>query len=177
MTDFEKCYTEAKNTMLPFESWERLAGESAAAFAAFCTFRDYGAERNIKRALASVECDSSMQTKRYRMWRLWSSQFRWSKRADDYDVYLDRLKLAERRKLIEQRAEVYMLTTGKALTLVNKKLDTMDANELSQNNLVSLMTAAIGTEREVLGAVNDKARNEKQDTQPVLNFGNDFEGM
>ena len=42
MTDFDKAIDEAKADMLPFESWERLAGETSAAFSAFCAFRDCG---------------------------------------------------------------------------------------------------------------------------------------
>ena len=46
MTDIEKTIEEAKASMLPFESWERLEGESPAAFAAFCvgltSFNDGG---------------------------------------------------------------------------------------------------------------------------------------
>jgi len=34
MTDFEKAIEEAKKDALPFESWERLAGESSSAFSA-----------------------------------------------------------------------------------------------------------------------------------------------
>jgi hypothetical protein len=33
------------------ESWERLPGESGLAYAAFCAFRDYGPERNIRKAV------------------------------------------------------------------------------------------------------------------------------
>ena len=42
MTDFDKAIKQAKAEILPFESWERLPGETSAAF---CTFRDFGAER------------------------------------------------------------------------------------------------------------------------------------
>jgi hypothetical protein len=178
VTDFEKCYNNVKADLLPFESWERLAGESSAAYAAFCVFRDYGAERNIKRAAASVESDTVKQGKRYRMWRLWSTQFQWFKRAADYDVYLDKLKQTERRKTIEQREEAYREVTGKMLQVVNKKLDMMDAQELSQGNVKEWMTAAINTEREVFGLVTNNDGKETQERgEPQLKFGNEFEGM
>ena len=44
MIDMDKAIEEAKAAMLPFESWERLKGESSLAFAAFCSYRDYGPE-------------------------------------------------------------------------------------------------------------------------------------
>ena len=40
--DYEKIVEEAKASALPYENWERLPGETGAAFAAFCAFRDYG---------------------------------------------------------------------------------------------------------------------------------------
>ena len=46
---------------LPYESWERLPGESGAAFAAFCAFRDLGLERNIRKAVDSVEKDKAVR--------------------------------------------------------------------------------------------------------------------
>jgi hypothetical protein len=51
MTEIEKVIEEARAAALPFESWERLPGESAGAYFAFCAYRDYGAERNIRKAV------------------------------------------------------------------------------------------------------------------------------
>jgi hypothetical protein len=39
MTEFDKVYEQAVNDVLPFESWERLSGESAAAFSSFTTLK------------------------------------------------------------------------------------------------------------------------------------------
>jgi bifunctional DNA-binding transcriptional regulator/antitoxin component of YhaV-PrlF toxin-antitoxin module len=43
----DKAVEEGKGVLLPFESWERLPGESSAAYAAFCAFRDFGPEREL----------------------------------------------------------------------------------------------------------------------------------
>jgi hypothetical protein len=173
----EKLFDKVKKTLLSFESWEKLPDESAAAFAAFCVFRDYGCERNIKKAVAASESETSKQSKKYRVWRLWSMRFQWFKRAADYDVYVDRLKQAERRKTIEQREEAYREVTGKMLQVVNKKLDLMDANELTQTNVTEWMTAAVKTERDIFGI----AANEKESgggcKQLELRFDKDFEPL
>jgi hypothetical protein len=116
--DNEKLFDKVKENLLSFECWEKLAKESAAAYAAFCVFRDYGSDRNIKRAVETAGSDKTKQIKKYRLWRLWSTQFQWFKRAADYDVYLDKLKQAERRKSIEQREEDYREVTGKMLNVV-----------------------------------------------------------
>ena len=39
MTDIDKAIEEAKASVMPFESWERLPGESGAAYSAFCAYR------------------------------------------------------------------------------------------------------------------------------------------
>jgi hypothetical protein len=54
MTGMNKAIEEAKAAVLPFESWERLAGKSGSAYAAFCTYRDYGPERNIRRVVETA---------------------------------------------------------------------------------------------------------------------------
>jgi hypothetical protein len=84
MTDIDKTIDEAKAAILPFESWGRLVGESSAAYAAFCAYRDYGPERNIRRTVEAVlagnergaETNRDKVGKRYGMWRAWATQFR-----------------------------------------------------------------------------------------------------
>jgi hypothetical protein len=173
--DFEKVYGEAKKDLLPFESWEKLDSEGAAAYAAFCLFRDFGADRNIKRALAANENDVVKRGKRYRLWLAWSTKYHWFKRAADYDVYLDKLKQAERRKTIEAREGAYREVTEKMLNVVNKKLDLMNPAELLQGNVKEWMEAAINTERDVLGIAVEK--NKTDGGQLEINFSNDFENL
>jgi hypothetical protein len=163
-----------KAELLPYESWEKLPKESAAAFAAFCVFRDYGAERNIKRALRSVESDNIKYAKRYRTWREWSRLFVWYQRACDYDKYIDRLKQAERRKSIEDREAAYRSVTGKMLQAVEKKLDLMSVGELSQGNVCEWVKTAINTERELDGFNGESETNSKQ---LEINFSGDFKGL
>jgi hypothetical protein len=139
MTDMDRAIEEAwpKSALaavMPFESWERLPGESGLAYAAFCAFRDYGPERNIRKAAIcyanrsefdgisgggterrqGLEPSNSRQTieKRYRVWRNWCSQFRGRERAADYDSYTDKLKQTERRKTIEAQGEKHRAVTG-----------------------------------------------------------------
>jgi hypothetical protein len=118
--------------MLPFESWERLTGKTSAAFSAFCAFRDCGAERNIRKAVESVEKDVGVQAKKYRVWHNWCTQYRWRERAVDYDKYIEQLKQAELRKTVEDQGEKHREVTGKMLDVVSKKLDMMNSADLSQ---------------------------------------------
>jgi hypothetical protein len=161
--------------MLPFESWERLTGESSAAFSAFCAFRDCGTERNIRKAVESVEKDVAVQAKKYRVWRNWSTAFRWRERAADYDKYIERLKQSELRKTIEAQGEKHREVTGKMIDLVKKKLDTMNPDELTQGNLTEWVQTAIKAEREAAGLVASNGKPEIK--QGELNFTSDFQGL
>jgi hypothetical protein len=187
MTDIEKTIEEAKSGILPYESWERLEGESGAAYTAFCVYREFGPERNIRKA-ASVSCagtdgEAAGNTvvhiaKKYRTWRQWSMHFQWVKRAGDYDQYLDRMKQTEISKSIEEQVKVHRMVTGKMLQVVNKKLDLMDPSELSQGNVTEWVETAIRTEREAAGLNTGKDKTDGQGGKMgSITFTPEFEGL
>ena len=175
MTDFERVIEEAKAAVLPYESWERLPGESGAAYAAFCGFRDYGLERNIRRAV-EASCEGEAVAKRYRLWRQWSMKFHWVKRAADYDGYLEKLKQAELRRTIEEQGKVHREITGKMLQVVGKKLDTMNPEELTQGNVTEWVQTAIKAECEAAGLIVGKD-GKAEPRQGEINFTAEFEGL
>ena len=175
MTDFDKTIEEAKASMLPYESWERLVGESGAAYTAFCAFRDFGPERNIRKAVEAGEKDESKREKRYRVWRNWSTAYRWQERAADFDRYMERLKQGELRKTIEAQGEKHREITGKMLDVVGKKLDTMNPDDLTQSNVTEWVQTAIKAEREAAGLVTSSGKPELK--QGELNFTPDFNGL
>ena len=163
---------------LPFESWEKLAKEGARAFAAFCAYRDFGSDRNIKKAILSVESDVDKAKRQYRTWLNWSAQYHWIKRAADYDKYLDRLKLTERRKVIEAREEAHKEITAKMLFVVKKKLDTMNPDELAQGNVTEWVKTAVQTERDILGMGREESGvKQGQFRQGEINFDGEFSGV
>jgi hypothetical protein len=188
MTDIDKTIEEAKAAVLPFESWEQLTRESSAAYAAFCAYRDYGPDRNIRKAVetALAEKDGEAGTdkveKRYRMWRVWAMQFRWRERAADYDRYLDRLKQTEKRKTIEEQEEKHRAVTKKMLEVVEKKLDLMNPKDLTQGAVKEWVETAIRTDREAgqfadancLGVSTSRNSIPKQGE---INFTPEFEGL
>jgi hypothetical protein len=151
MTDIEKVIEEARAAALPFESWERLPGESAGAYFAFCAYRDFGAERNIRKAVEAAEKDEAKRSKRYGTWRNWAAAFRWRERAADYDRYTEKLKQTEKRKTIEAQEELRRMVTGKMLSVVEKKLDLMDPADLTQGAVTAWVETAVRADREVDG--------------------------
>jgi hypothetical protein len=175
MTVIDKVIGEVKAEMLPFESWERLAGESSGAFAAFCAFRDLGPERNIRKAVESVEKDGAAQGRKYKVWRNWSTLFRWRERAAGYDRYMEHLKQSELRKTIEAQGEKHRAVTGKMLDVVSNKLDTMNPADLSQTSVNEWVQTAVKAEREAAGLVTSNGKTEPK--QGEWNFVSDFQGI
>ncbi|GHV38291.1 hypothetical protein AGMMS49546_08460 [Spirochaetia bacterium] len=176
--DLDKTIEAVRAELMPFESWERLTGESAAAFAAFCVFRDYGPERNIRKAVEETEKDETKRGKRYRLWRGWAAAHKWRERAADYDTYIDKLKQAELRKTIEEQGKVHRAITGKMLKVVEKKLDLMDPAELAQGTVTDWVSTAIRAEREAAGLTTGKDKPEVQtDKNGQITFIPEFEGL
>jgi hypothetical protein len=175
MTDMDKAINEAKAAVMPFESWERLPGESGLAYAAFCAFRDLGLERNIRKAVEVGEKETCKRERRYRMWRNWCSQFRWRERAADYDRYMEKLKQAELRKTIEAQGEQHRAVTGKMLAVVEKKLDLMNPADLTQGTVTEWVETAIRAEREAAGLSVPNGKTEPK--QGEINFTPEFNGL
>jgi len=180
MTDIDRTIEEARAEMLPFNSWERLPKESPAAFAGFCAFRDLGFERNIKKAVESVEKDERVRLRKYGTLRNWAVQYRWNERAADYDRYIESMKQTELRKTIEAQGEKHRQVTGKMLDVVQKKLDTMNPAELTQGTVTEWVQTAIKAEREAAGLVQTSGLTPNGKTeakQGELNFVSDFQGL
>jgi hypothetical protein len=203
MKDMDQAIDEAKAAVMPFESWEQLAGESGRAYTAFCAFRNLGPERTIRKAVEGQfrKADLSTEfppaaktprddlnahiTKRYRVWRNWCSQFRWRERAADYDRYTEKLKQREVRKTIEAQGEQHRAVTGKMLAVVEKKLDLMMLNpgDVTQGTVTEWVETAIREERDAgkfadtncLGVLT--SRNSMPKHQGELTFSPEFDGL
>jgi hypothetical protein len=160
---------------LPYESWEKLKGESSSAFSAFCAYRDFKDDRNIRRAIESVEKDKCVCEKKYRVWRNWAAQFRWRERAAEYDRYIEKMKQGEVRKTIEAQGEKHRMVTGKMLDVVCKKLDTMNPEELTQGNVSEWVQTAVKVQRDDAGLISSSGKTETK--QGEFSFVSDFQGL
>jgi hypothetical protein len=161
--------------LLPFESWERLENESSAAFAAFGLFRDSGPERNMSKAVKAAEADPVKAAKRYRMWRLWSMKFQWRERAAAYDQYIDKMKLAGKRRALEAQELANMETLGKLVATGSKALDMIDPAQMAHGMTRDFIETGVRLTREGVDKTGNQQGNEG--VQPLLSFAPEFEGL
>jgi len=153
------------------DSWERLRGETNPAWNAFCAYRDYGADRSIKKVLELQGIPAS----RYGIWCAWSGRYQWVKRAGDYDVYTDKLKRAERERRYAEREKLYRDITEKVLSIVSKRLESFDPEELSQSSIMEWIKSSIDIEKEVYG--KDGGGESSLCRQLEINFTEEFKGI
>ena len=85
------------------------------------------------------------------------------------------MKQGEVRKTIEAQGQVHREITGKMLQVVGKKLDIMNPEDLTQNNVTEWAVAAIKMEREAAGLIATGGKVEMK--QGELNFTSDFQGL
>ena len=82
------------------QPWERMAGESAKAYAAFVEFKDFGSERTYKKVAEKLKKSLQLMAR-------WGQKYNWHNRAADFDEYdateVQRAMLARRIRL-QQRA-------------------------------------------------------------------------
>ena len=153
------------------DSWERLRRETNPAWNAFCAYRDYGADRSIKKVLELQGIPAS----RYGIWCAWSGRYQWVKRAGDYDVYTDKLKRSGRERRYAERERLYREITEKVLSIVSKRLESFDPDELSQLSVMEWIKSSIDIEKEVYGAKDGGESSLCR--QLEINFTEEFKGI
>lgn len=86
------------------EVWHRRKGESAKAYAAFCTYRELGSERSIDKSFALQSDCETTAGRAYRHWFQWSKEFEWKSRSDAWDAHCEQLREKEFHKRLKELA-------------------------------------------------------------------------
>jgi hypothetical protein len=68
-------------------AWDRLHGESAKAYHAFCIYRDLGPKRSLSRVRDVIYPNANGKTGRLQEW---SKEYSWVKRSEAWDEWNDR---------------------------------------------------------------------------------------
>ena len=87
----------------PSQAWGKLPNESGRAYAAFCGYRDLGAERSIDGAYRAHR-GASATVRAPGRWFQWSTRFAWVERAEAFDDHLASLDMARKQQAAEREA-------------------------------------------------------------------------
>ncbi|QEN06821.1 hypothetical protein EXM22_01990 [Oceanispirochaeta crateris] len=157
-------------TFIEEECWLRQPGETGAAYTAFCLYRDYGGSRSVRKVLKDQELPSS----RSGIWLAWSQRYAWVLRAEKYDAHLDKIRLEENEKALRQRQAKHLELSKKMLDLVDKRLDKLDPDELSQGTILDWMKNCSQIETDIL---KDEEKEKGTLKQLEISFFEDFKGV
>ena len=105
-------------------STDRLHGESASAYRAFCAYRDLGSKRSLVAARMADRKDSAPGAKGSAgHWPAWSKQFHWVARAKAYDAMLKSTEERCRAQIQQRRLDFQMANEKRIDARISKTLD------------------------------------------------------
>ncbi|WP_195985365.1 hypothetical protein [Clostridium sp. D33t1_170424_F3] len=120
--------------------WERQPGESAKAYEAFASYRDFGAERSIQKV-------SQALSKSLTLIKRWSSEWNWVERSRAWDNELAQQAKAAAVKRVRdmtgRHINIAMQLQKKAL----EALAALDLEEMSPKDIKEFIKAATELER------------------------------
>ena len=122
--------------------WEHQPGETDAAYQAFKAWLDSDKRRVTEHGVSAKN---------------WSSQWQWSHRAREFDVYMARIDLEEqtryRRKMNARHRQLGAVAQGKMVAWLNS-LDEVRIQAMSPADATRLLDIAVKIEREATPAVD-----------------------
>jgi hypothetical protein len=166
--------TDGKADNSVTRSWEkRLLEESSQAFNAFSMYRSMGFRRTIKGVMALHD----IPAERYGSWSRWSRKFKWTDRAAEYDEYVakesEKIIIAEH---AERRKHIMEMLT-KFDNLVDRRLDSLKAEELTAGGSMDLLERSAKLDGYVSGADAKKDAENTKPGQLEINFVDGFDGV
>jgi len=121
--------------------WEQSEYESSKAYEAFRCYRDMGSSRSISKVSKRFGKNDSLISR-------WSKTYEWVHRANQYDAYMDKVRLEEREKQTKQFEEL-KLKYGMLMTLKGGQiLESMDPNKIKIVDAIRMLDFGVKLERE-----------------------------
>jgi hypothetical protein len=150
-------------------TYERLPGETSAAYEAFCAYRDKGASRSTAKVARQLGKSKTLIDR-------WSSRWSWGSRAAAYDAYLDSERRAAAAKEAREAAQRHARIARLAQERICERLETLDVEALPLGSLGNWLDVACRVERIALG-LDDRAAVMLEATKPsevVVRFVRDW---
>lgn len=152
--------------------WERIEGESAKAYAAFCQYRNMPTlERSIRGLAEHLHRNPSQLGQ-------WSSGHGWVARAEAYDEHIEQVALKAQDARVAEMAVLRADFAIDTMTMVLKrirgdeegKIAPLDVGKLNARDIAALAGAA-----EKVGASFDRVKAEKASDDRTVNLKLSFD--
>ncbi len=124
---------------------QRMHGESDPAWEAFLIYRDMGTERRLKKV--AEKCG-----KNNRLIARWSTEHHWRARAWQHDCELDAVRIKTHKDSIADMSKRHADLAAQMLEKAAKRLESLDAAELSSRDIAQILRVAVEIERNSRGA-------------------------
>lgn len=138
------------------ELWERQPGETAKAFAAFCTYRSIDPmRRSIPAAIRKqyeIGINEKINTGRESNWRMWCNKNKWVERASAWDDFKDVETRATEIIGMQEMKERQIRESQMVQSVAIRRLQTMQPSELTVREMLSFLIEASKLERLARGA-------------------------
>lgn len=123
--------------MLP---WEQQPGESPKAFEAFNRYLLMGTERSLQKVAFELDKSTNMMGK-------WSSRWKWVERVAAWDIEQERQARNEQAEEIRKMRKRHASIATSMLAKVSKRMQQMQAEELTPQDIKAWVEAASKLER------------------------------
>lgn len=144
------------NTLIGINPWDMQPDETTKAFEAFKVYRDMGPKRSRKAAVEKM----TGKTNTCGNFDQWSVKYHWVSRINAYDRYLDQQATAKKVEDIREMAERHSTMAVVFLNKVVSRLQNIDPNSLSADQLLKWFEVASKVERLSRGEATEFIKNE-----------------
>lgn len=148
--------TQQATVAVPRAPWEKQRGETGAAFAAFAAYRDMGPLRAARKVAQQIGKSASLIEK-------WSATNDWVERCHEFDIHMDRARLATSEREWERTHARHAVIAGSITSALEARLtgnDTVRAlnpADIEWEDVRSLAKDGIAMERVIHGHPADFA--------------------
>ena len=134
--------------------WERLPGESAKAYEAFCKYRDMPpGERSLREVAQRLGKSETLISR-------WSSKYRWVARVQAWDGEVDRKAREAHLRTVKEMRERHARLAVAFQQKVAQRIQMIDPDELTPQELARWLEIATKLERLSRGEPTEIGRHE-----------------
>jgi hypothetical protein len=121
--------------------WEQYEYEGSKAYEAFACYRDMGRKRSISKVAKELGKNDSLISR-------WSVRHDWIYRANQYDAYMDKVRLEAREKQVKQYEELIMKYAIFMTQKGGQKIESIDPSKITVSDAIKMIDFGVKLERE-----------------------------